>query len=85
MLVRILAFAVFCPWGIKRTKKKKLTADICKSALNIAPPVVQDYLCLAEKNFAKDDITIDAHNNGMGMLTRYNRAYCDHCYKNLKY
>ena len=58
--------------------KKKLTADNCKSALNIVPPVVQDYLSLTEKNFAKDDIIIDAHNTSMGRLTQYNRAYCDH-------
>ena len=73
----------FCPWGMKNTMKKNLTADNCKSALNIASPVVQDYLSLTEKNFAKDDIIIDAHNAGMGRLTRYNRAYCDHCHKNL--
>ena len=50
------------------TKKKKLAADNCKSALSIVPPVVQDYLSLTEKNFAKDDIIIDVHNAGMGRL-----------------
>ena len=40
--------------------KKKLTADNCKSASNIVTPVVQDYLSLTEKNFAKDVIKIDA-------------------------
>ena len=50
------------------TKKKKLAADNCKSALNIVPPVVQDYLSLTEKNFAKDDIIIDVHYAGMGRL-----------------
>ena len=63
--------------------EKKLTTDNCKSALNNVPPVVQDYLSLTEKNFAKDYIIIDAHNTGMGRPTRYNRAYCDHCHKNL--
>ena len=61
----------FCRWGMKKTMKKKHTVDNCKSALNIVPPVVQDYLSLTEKNFAKDDI-INAHNTGMGRLTQYN-------------
>ena len=65
---------------MKKTMKKKLTTGNCKSALNIVPPVVQDYLSL---NFAKDDIIIDAHNTGMGRFTQYNRAYCDQCHKNL--
>ena len=68
---------------MKKTMKKRLTADNCKSALNIVPPIAQDFLSLAERNFAKDDIITDAHSIGVGRLTQYNRAYCDHCHKNL--
>ena len=56
--VNILAFAIFCPWGMKMTIKKKLTAAV-PPVLNIVLPVVQDYLALTEKNFGKDGTIID--------------------------
>ena len=49
---------------MNKTMKKKLTADNCKSALNIALLAVQGYLSLTEKDFAKDDTIIDANNTG---------------------
>ena len=50
----------FCPLGMEKTMENKLTADNCQSALNIVPPVVQDYFSLTEKNFAKYAIIIEA-------------------------
>ena len=66
VLVRILVFAIFVRGRGKmnKTMKKKLTADNCKSALNIALLAVQGYLSLTEKDFAKDDTIIDANNTG---------------------
>ena len=49
---------------MNKTMKKKLPADNCKSALNIALLAVQGYLSLTEKDFAKDDTIIDANNTG---------------------
>ena len=72
VLVGTLAFAIFVHGGWKKQwKKKKNTADNCKSALKVVSPVVQGYLSLTE-NFAKDDIIIDAYNTGMVRHTWYN-------------
>ena len=74
----------FCPWGMRKAMKQKLTGVNCKSTFNVLKEEVKNAdIGINEETYGKSNVIIEVRNTGMGRMMGYHRIFCDHCQKNL--
>ena len=76
--VEIAVVKHLCPWGVKDTYSKLLSADKCKER-GFQPKVVQDFFHTSAAKYDKKKITITVANTGPSTAEKYYHVFCRIC------